>query len=572
MFLKSLNIECGGTIIRDITFRKGMNFIVDETPTDKKNKQKTGNNVGKTTVLRLISFCLGGDAKTLYQDPEFPKKSNEEIKEFLTKRNVIITLSLQQDLDNDLSKSIVIRRNFLSYSRKIVEINGESVSSQDFDMELKKIFFNFSGDKPTFKQIKAKNIRDEAERLENTVKVLGSFAKSEEYEALYLFWLGIDVDDAEKKRALLEEQKLENKILNRLQKGKSESMLRQFLEVIKRDIENLEKKKDNFNINENYEDDIEGLNEVRGKLNLISSEVSRLELRKELIEESSDELKKDQFKVDTSQIEYLYKQAETLIPDIQKSFEETVTFHNQMISEKIKFITQELPTINQDLRSRKTEMRNLLVAEKEFGEQLKKAGAIEELQEIVGELSKLYEKKGSLDEKVSQLEKSKNILNDIEDNLKTINQGLKDKDPLIQDRVKLFNEYFSNISDSLYGEKFVLSASFEKQSQTNNMFYKLNIGSLSGRQGTGKKKGEIVAFDLAYIKFADKLKLKCLHFVLHDQMEVVHDNQISSLIEEVEKTNCQLVVSILRDKLPVELQNSEYEILSLSQENKLFKI
>ncbi|MDQ6974972.1 MAG: DUF2326 domain-containing protein [Mariprofundaceae bacterium] len=572
MFLKSLKIECNGNVVRDIPFRKGMNLIVDETPTGESNKQKTGNNVGKTTVLRLISFCLGGDAKSLYQDPEFPDKANEEIKSFLTQKNVIITLSLQKDLEDNLSKLIVIRRNFLARKQRVLEINGEPILSKDFDAELKKVFFGFFEDKPTFKQIKAKNIRDEAERLENTVKVLGGFGRNEEYEALYLFWLGINLVDAEKKRGLLEDQKLENKILDRLQKGKSESMLRQFLAILKRDIKALKRKKDNFNLNENYERDIEKLNQVRFKLNQHSSEVSRLEFRKALIEESRDDLEKDQTHVDTSQIAYLYEQAKALIPKVQKSFEETVDFHNQMISEKIKYITQELPSLNQKLSLVKIAMKDLLAEEKAYAVKLQKAGAIEELQEIVGELNKLYEEKGSFEEKLNQFVSSNSILNGIKIDLAAIDQGIKAKDPLIQERVILFNKYFSSISNNLYGEKFALSANFEKQSKTDNYFYKLSIGSLSGRQGTGKKKGEIAAFDLAYIKFADKQGLKCLHFVLHDQMEIVHDNQISGLLEEVSNTNCQLVVSILRDKLPIELQNSEYEILSLSQDNKLFKV
>jgi len=572
MFLKSLKIESENKVIRNIIFHKGMNLIVDETPTDVSNQQQSGNNVGKTTILRLINFCLGGKAKNIYQDPEFPRKSNEMIKKFLTQEKVIITLTLQEDLDNDASKLIIIRRNFLARNKKIIEINRQSILDMDFDIELKKIFFNSLDSKPTFKQIKAKNIRDEAERLENTVKVLGGFGKDEEYEALYLFWLGVDIVDAEKKRSLLEEQKFERKILNRLQKDESKSTLQQFLAILKRDIETLEKQKDNFNLNENYEADLKTLNQVRTSLNSHGSEISRLNFRKELIEESREDLEKESFKEDTNQVARLYEQAKVLIPNIQKSFKETVDFHNQMILEKIKYITQELPSLNQKLNSIKEDIRVLLLKEKTYVEKLKKAGVIEELQEIVGELNKLYEQKGRHEEKLNQLIESIEKLNTIEGELDLIDKGIQSKDSLIQERVKLFNKYFSEISNNLYGEKFALSANFEKQVRTNNSFYKLSIDSLSGRVGTGKKKGEIVAFDLAYIKFADKQEIDCLHFILHDQMEVVHDNQISGLLKEVLKTNCQLVIPILKDKLPNELLDKKYEILSLSQNIKLFKI
>ncbi len=82
MFLKKLIIENGGSVIRDILFHKGINFIVDETP-DNNNRQTSGNNVGKTTVLRLIDFCLGGEGKNIYQDTEFKAKTNTHIEKFL---------------------------------------------------------------------------------------------------------------------------------------------------------------------------------------------------------------------------------------------------------------------------------------------------------------------------------------------------------------------------------------------------------------------------------------------------------------------------------------------------------
>ena len=61
MFLKQLTIESAAGTIREISFRKGMNLIVDETQTD--DQRESGNNVGKTTVLRLIDYCLGRQRK-----------------------------------------------------------------------------------------------------------------------------------------------------------------------------------------------------------------------------------------------------------------------------------------------------------------------------------------------------------------------------------------------------------------------------------------------------------------------------------------------------------------------------
>jgi uncharacterized protein YydD (DUF2326 family) len=57
MFIKSLKISTPDSIIRELTFSTGLNLIIDKTPTT--NEQLTGNNVGKTTVLKLVDFLLG---------------------------------------------------------------------------------------------------------------------------------------------------------------------------------------------------------------------------------------------------------------------------------------------------------------------------------------------------------------------------------------------------------------------------------------------------------------------------------------------------------------------------------
>ena len=58
MFIKSLTIENSSGVIREIPFHKGLNLIVDETKSNNETNKASGNNVGKTTVIRLINFCI----------------------------------------------------------------------------------------------------------------------------------------------------------------------------------------------------------------------------------------------------------------------------------------------------------------------------------------------------------------------------------------------------------------------------------------------------------------------------------------------------------------------------------
>lgn len=111
MFLKRLIIENKTGVIRDIPF-KGINLIVDETP-ENQTQQTTGNNVGKTTVLRLIDYCLGSKGESIYKDTEFSNQPNTTIQNFLINTEVLITSELIEDIEDENSEKIVIQRNFL---------------------------------------------------------------------------------------------------------------------------------------------------------------------------------------------------------------------------------------------------------------------------------------------------------------------------------------------------------------------------------------------------------------------------------------------------------------------------
>lgn len=565
MFLKQLLIGNDDFIIRDITFHKGINLILDNTKSN--DKKESGNNVGKSTVIKLIDFCFGSKSESIYVDPEF-KKPNIQVENFLKENNIIITLKLVEDLEDSTSFEVIIKRNFLKNSEKIQEVNGETIKDdKKFQQKLKELIFKSLEEKPTFKQIISKNIRDDKNRVEHTLKVLSPYTSQDEYEALYLYWLGIDLDSSKRKQELLAVKKIEENLQKRLKKESNISQIEQALIIVSKSIVSYEKKKETFSINPNYSEELENLNKVKSILNKHSTDLGRLELRRELIIESQEELEKDFADIDAQKIKNLYDNAKKLIPSIQKSFEQTLAFHNDMVTEKIRYITEELPDLESKIAVAKKEISKYLQQELELTEKLKKGNFNEELQEVISNLTKLYEQKGNLEEKKRLWESSLKNLNEAIEELDKIDQGIQSLDELIQKRITKFNEFFSDLSYRLYGEHFILS------SQQNDKGFELVIDSISGKLGTGKKKGQIFAFDLAYMQFADLLDIRCLHFVLLDQIENVHDNQLSNLLLEIiNNINGQYILPVLEDKLPSEIDAKQYEVLSLSQEDKLFRI
>jgi uncharacterized protein YydD (DUF2326 family) len=567
MFLRRLLIQSKDTNIREISFHKGVNLIVDESPeTEEDSRRVTGNNVGKTTVLRLVDYCLGGDGKNIYMDTEFSTQSNTRIKDFLERKNITVSIELADNIANT-NVDLVIRRNFLQRTKKIQEINGKNiVNPVEFEQTLQEIIFSTRVEKPTFRQIISRNIRDEKNKVSKVLKVLHPCSRKEEYEALYLFWLGIPTDFQSEKQKLSIEKGKEEHFQNRLKKDGDISLIEQHLSLTCTEIKQLEEEKNRYGINEDYGKEIEELNGIKQRLNQVSTNLSSLEVRKALIHESAEELKKEQSHVDTSRVKELYEKAKSFIPHLQKSFEETVKFHNDLIREKTTYILNNLPKVEEAMDKTKKELSELTHREAELTAKLKKSDLIESLEAIIERLNRSFEEKGKLEQRKKLWQESSKRLEQISEKLEDIQEEFKSKGELIENKLKEFNEFFAKISDELYGERYLLSSEPDKRG------FKLKITNLIGNPSTGKKKGQIAAFDLAYIQFADQAQIPCLHFVMHDQLESVHDNQLNTLVRIMDGINGQFIVPILRDKVPPEIDVDLYKVLVLSQKDKLFRL
>lgn len=572
MFIEKLKISTKYETIREMNFHTGMNLIIDNTPlTD--DLKSTGNNVGKTTVLKLIYFCLGGEGKDIYTDEENKNKLYEDVKNFLINQEVLVTLTLTNGFNIQKKDRIVIERNFLSGKNAIRKINGESILKKDFENELlAKIFPEHKNEKPSFKQIISHNIRYKDNSINKTLKTLDSFTSDVEYETLYLYLLGCGFDSGAKKQALSNKLKQEKAYKERIEKKQKKNSYEIALAIIEDEIAELNKKKSLLNINENFEEDLNRLNEIKYKINRLTSLITKLEIRRDMIVEAKNEMEKDVSSIDLDQLRLLYSETKEYIPKLHKTFEDLVTYHNKMIVEKISFITKELPSLRDKIKNEKTTLKVLLNDEKELSLKISKSDSFNDLENIISELNEKYRLKGEYENIISQINEVDSVLEEIENELKNIDQYLYSSDfqEKLKKQITKFNKYFSSVSYELYGEKYALTYDIINNKKTNKPVYKFT--TFNSNMSSGKKQGEILCFDLAYIMFADEEGISCLHFLLNDKKELMHDNQLSKVADFVMKKDIQLVISILKDKLPDDLLNKANVVLELSQKDKLFRI
>ena len=571
MFIKSLKIESATEVIRDIKFHPGINLIVDETL--KSEERLTGNNVGKTTVLKLIDFCLGADRKIIYTDPENPKEKYDLVKDFLIKNEILITLTLIKDFYSKDKSSITIERNFLTGNKAIRRINGEQEKAKDFDSRLQELIIpEHKSEKPTIRQIISHNIRYKDENINSTLKTLNRYTTDLEYETLYLFLLGCKFDEGAKKQIIAEKISQEIAYKNRLERKQTKNAYEIALSILDDEIKELNEKKSTFNLNEDFESELQKLNEIKYEINKLSSTISRLKIRKNLIIDAEKDLNENISNIDLKQLEVIYNQATSNISGIQKTFEDLVKYHNDMIMEKIRFITQELPELEDNINKHEIKLKKKLKDEKKISIKLTKGKSLKEIEEIIKELKDKYRQKGEIESVISQLNEVESNIEKYQNELDTIEDILfaDNFERNLMEQVKKFNKYFSQVSEELYGEKYALTYDKSVNNKTGQQFFKFS--SFNANLSSGKKQGEILCFDIAYTMFADEEGISCLHFLLNDKKELMHDNQLLKVAEYIENKNIQLVISILKDKLPKELNSEDNIILKLSQDDKLFRI
>ncbi|ASD25174.1 hypothetical protein CEE64_01765 [Ureaplasma parvum] len=570
MFIKNLKISTNKKIIRSMDFKEGLNLIIDDTPTN--DQKQTGNNVGKTTVLKLVNYCLGGDGKEIYTDHENKKDIYQKIKDFLIEEEVLITLTLVENLKID-SKKIIIERDFVSGKNSVIRINGEQILQDKFELKLKQLIFpNLDSDKPSFRQLISHNIRYNDESINNTLKTLNKYTTDVEYETLYLYLLKCTFNDADKKQSIIAKLKQEKNYKNRLESKQTKNSYKIALNLIENEINELNEKKSSFNTNKNFELDLNSLNEIRYQISKNSSIISKLTIRRDIILDAKKEMEASVSIIDIKQIKILYNEAKNYLEKITKTFEELVNYHNKMIVEKINFITKELPDIENKIDKEQEILNKNLEYEKQLIDKVSKSDSFEELNKIISSLTQKYRQKGEYESIISQINEVENNIAKLEVNLTEIDNILysNEFEENLNSQLVKFNKYFSRISNELYGERYALKFEKEINKKTNKPVYKFSSFNLN--MSTGKKQGEILCFDLAYILFADNEKIPTLHFLLNDKKELMHDNQLLKVQEFVCKNNIQLIVSMLKDKLPNGLINNSNIVIELSQENKLFKI
>lgn len=407
--------------------------------------------------------------------------------------------------------------------------------------------------------------------LTNVLKTVNAYTKDSEYEALYLFMFGFQIDNTDKRQELLDKIKAENAFKKRLEKSNSKSAYRTLLGLVEAKIEELEKKKSTLDVNPEFESLMSELNDIKCQINSLNIDIATLKIKESTIIETQKEIESQHSNIDTEQLAILYKEAKALIPQLQRTFEDLKEYHNKMVASRSRFISATLPVLRTQIDEKQKELSSLLTKEEELSKLVTKSDTYECLETLIAEMNNEYQKKGEYENQIKQVESVERAISEAEDRIKQFDEDLFSESfqNSVQTAIDNFNILFSKISKELYDEEYVLKVDKVNCRGTGGFIYRFS--AFNANLSSGKKMGEISCFDIAYTMYAKNNGIPCLNFLLTDKKELMSDNQLLSIAKVVENENIQFVASILKDKLPTELQNPKYYIVELSEHDKLFK-
>jgi len=571
MYLRQLTLtKSSGEPIRAVTFQKGLNLVLG-----KADEKGSSNSLGKTTLVRCINFCLAGKVEEFYVDTENKKVENKAVKDFLIQNQVDFELTLSKDLDesnphHDMKISRKI--TFDTKTQKIDVLNfidDKKYSNDEFKDILQLRLFLTNVKKPSFRQLITKFVRRNDDEVSNILKYMGSFVSTVEYSTVRFFLFGFKHPESIENQQLLNiELKNLTKKYNSLKAIVPEG-LQQKIDLLETELEEKEKLRDSFKINEDYKIDENELNAIELSIKKLNSLLANLISDRDTLISRINKIQENKFSDNPQDIRYIYEEAKLLNIEIQKQFEETISFHNSMLKNEENYLQRRISKLNKNIETHSAERTEYTKKYNEVLDKLSMQGALAEftkLNEYINKLtSNLSQDKAllvQLGKLQSNIDKCKN---EIEELSNTLASAI---DKFNKVNIHIFNTYFSKFSEKLHNEKWYMS--FDKDSSG----YKFDVKAFESNAGSGKKQSLVAAFDIAYMAFIQdpNIQLPFPRFATQDKIEIIDIDELDTLAKLVLNANGQLITPIIEDKFK-NFDKTDFTgkvILTLTPKNRFF--
>ncbi len=565
MQLVNLKIFLDNSILREIIFQNGINIIT--------NEEDNGNQIGKSTALRVLNFCLGSDGKSIWFDPESRTESCS-IKELITSGRVTFCLEL-----NIKGITYKIKRRIITIQQKtrFIQKLHSSINETEFDTNDKfkaalAPILGFSIKNPTYSAIKNRFVRLDKKTAANTYRYLNSNTNDKQYVLYYSYLFGfVGHDELAKEIEFTVEKNNRNNRISVLLHNNTEQQYKDKLSSIDDDIDFLRQKEDQFDFKESQSKGILKLKLQRKDIAQLTSEITGLDIRNNYAQRTIDSYEIKRSSIDIKLIENIYNEAKTILPNLSKTLEETIFFHEQVISKKSDYLRQQISNHQRTQNYKQKELDSILIKEQALVKVILNETHLAGFIIIEKEIQEKFEERGRVSVIIDEVAyESKEIIN-LEQKISVLREKNKNQMDQLHTNIDIFNGYFKPFTRALFKD---YSLSFNVGTKSSNSELEFSIVNLDKVSGDGAPRATALAFDMAFIEFVKKTNSNLPEFTIQDYLEASDQDKLATLAKLANKNNIQVIMSVLSDKLSSldKLFIKQNTVLSLKQSDKFFKI
>lgn len=560
MQLVSLYVRSGVDIIREIKFRDGINIIT--------NSGDDGNQIGKSTTLRAIKFCLGSDGTNLWHDPD-SGVTNHEIFDLLV--SGIVSFELNLNINGKPIKIVRTMHKKTSQISRVSWINGTKYSfHKKFKDEISNIF-GHSPSKPSFSTIQNRFFRLDKKSVNALYRYNNAFTSNDDYRLIYSHLFGFS-GHAELEKDLDFKAEISSLEVRRssLLNGHTEIEYQDKLSSIGDDLQTLTEKEELYDIKGVQNNAIKNVRSCREEIAYISSKITDLETRILYNEKTIFDYEAKITRIDSSVVASIYTEAKTIIPDLSTTFEDAINFHNSMFEKKAVYVASQVKVLRGNLERHKIRLNVVLDTEKNLFKNIVNESHLGGFILIEREIQDKREERGKISYVVDEVNSINLDISALSDDRLAMQALVRRYVSDFRDNLLAFNTSCKSITKKVFNDFSIYFNTPEDQDNSVN-FTVINNDKVLG---DGSPRAASMAVDMAFVEYAKTTGAKMPLFTLQDYLEASDEDKLSSLFYLADKRKIQTVVSILNDKL--KSLDSEFRkestVLTLSSHDKFFKI
>ncbi|MDE2818765.1 MAG: DUF2326 domain-containing protein [Chloroflexota bacterium] len=566
-----LGVHANREEFNKVQFSEGFNVVVADI-TQQSTQKDSRNGLGKTTLLNIIHFCLGGREQPNV-GLRVPKLKGWEFSVDLYFRDEEITVSRSVDMTGDVLTDAkeewfienIADRYDLTPQQQGLEFTDVRIKSRrridDWTSVLGWVMYDLPVESAaTFRNLISYDIR--RNQFENPFE---NFPRqsTKDIQISNAFMLDLNWNHAVKWQELKDRKKSVDSIKRAVKQG--DNLLAEMLGTIgdleterdrlTREIEKTDSELRTFQVHPQYVQIENEANELTRHIHDLSNHVLQL---KRLIDFHEDSMKEEQPAKDSRVIE-LYEEAGVVMAEsLTKRLEEVQAFHVQVTRNRRDYLRSEVMRLNRELANSRSEIERLSNRKAELMRVLESHGALEEY----SELQKLYlAYRSTLDAIERQIEQLNMI--ETETSQITIEREQLHLDARIdlEERTSLrqAREVFSSNSEALYEAPGRLVVNVDREA---GFRFDVDIPRASS---VGISKMKVFCYDLMRAELWSQREVGP-SLLIHDSniFDGVDERQIALAIElaELKTRECgfQYIVCMNSDSIPYQRFSEGFDI------------